>query len=848
MGRPPSFKEVQVVNRYREVRLEFLRHGPSHNQLLSPLTQYLALCGNHGAVTVQIPLEHAQFLARLKRLSYEGGVGAESKQARELQLKESAAVIRDVLAKVPGLIAELAESTQAAVTPNCAPGGEDCKHPDLVGSCTHLEIILSASELALLPFELADAPDGFPGAGQSLILQSQNPICMTRRARRTDAGHVSWKRQPRILFAAAQPTGKIPLEDHVTALVRCLEPWIDSSSVKEGTRKNEYSNYLTILPQASLEDIARAVERASDGADQVSEGRRKAPRPFTHVHILAHGAEYPDGVDQRFGLVLHKSKTRSEPDIVSGSRLAPALRALSPAAGCLPNCPTVVTIAACQGAQQGSVIGPGASVAHALHEAGIPLVVASQFPLTFEASTLLVQRLYDGFLRGHDPRVLVSALRRELYSRLGPTHDWASHDWASIVAYAAFPSDLDGQLQSLRIDQARKGIESAFRRYDLANTESVPQILQILDQLADSRERLYQVLDDAQPALRAEIYGLLAATKKKEAGIHAANPNPEPDAPKLTLSKGAASTSSKTEFGKRVRPLLKAAQDDYQKAFQNDPHKTWGLVQSLALTAVLDGCPPTFRADWNKARIISESDTLDDDRNDRAQAHANLIELYLLAFFQPSDAGLPAAAEAKALGHLAQLMQICGPNEWTVKSTYRQLLRYLQLFNNEKVIGHRLPDRVRSVVERLLRKFPPELQAEGTAGWGVWFEPWHWADDDGDPNSVFGHKPRSDGFELKITEVDWDGDWFQYDAVVQKNGPADWGPVRFALHPTYPRSTIIIRKIRTIQSGNRRTSEVRLEKVEANGTYTIVAQVNRPGGLTTLSYDLDRIRLPKRFK
>jgi hypothetical protein len=845
MGRPPRFTEVQIVNRYREVRLEFLRHGPSHNQLLSPLTQYLALCGNHGAVTVQIPLEHAQFLARLKRLSYEGGVGAESKQARELQLKESAAVIRDVLAKVPGLIAELADSTQAALTPNCASDGEDRKHPDLVGNCTHLELILSASELALLPFELADAPDGFPGAGQSLILQSQNPICMTRRARRTDTGHVSWMRQPRILFAAAQPTGKIPLEDHVTALVRCLEPWIDSSSAKDGTRQTEYSNYLTILPQASLEDIARAVARASDGADQVSEGRRTAPRPFTHVHILAHGAEYEDGVDQRFGLVLHNSKTRSEPDIVSGSRLALALRALSPAAGCLPNCPTVVTIAACQGAQQGSVIGPGASVAHALHEAGIPLVVASQFPLTFEASTLLVERLYDGFLRGHDPRALVSALRRELYSRLGPTHEWASHDWASVVAYAAFPNDLHRQLQSLRVNQAREGIESAFRRYDLANTVSVAQILR---QLADSRERLSQVLDDAQPTLCAEIYGLLAATKKKEAGIYAANPTR--DAPKLTLSNVAASTSSTTEVGKQVRPLLVDARDDYQKAFQNDPHKTWGLVQSLALTAVLDGCRPSFRADWNKARIISESDTQGDDRNNRAQAHANLVELYLLALFQPSGGGVPRSpqAEAKAREHLAQLMQICGPDEWAVKSTYRQLSRYLQLFNNDKVIGRPLPGRVASVVKRLLGKFPPELQAEGTVAWGS-FEPWHWADDDGDPNSGFGHKPKADGFELKITDVDWDGDWFWYDAVVQKIGPADWGPVRFALHPTYPRSIIIIRKIRTIQSGNRLISEARLEEVDANGTYTIVAQVIRPGGLTTLSYDLDRIPgLPERFK
>ena len=37
----------------RTVTLRAGRHGPAHNQLLSPLTQYLALCENHPAVTLQ---------------------------------------------------------------------------------------------------------------------------------------------------------------------------------------------------------------------------------------------------------------------------------------------------------------------------------------------------------------------------------------------------------------------------------------------------------------------------------------------------------------------------------------------------------------------------------------------------------------------------------------------------------------------------------------------------------------------------------------------------------------------------------------------------------------------------
>jgi hypothetical protein len=42
----------------RSVKLEFLRPGPAHNQLLSPLTPYVAVCGDDGSVTVNMPFEH----------------------------------------------------------------------------------------------------------------------------------------------------------------------------------------------------------------------------------------------------------------------------------------------------------------------------------------------------------------------------------------------------------------------------------------------------------------------------------------------------------------------------------------------------------------------------------------------------------------------------------------------------------------------------------------------------------------------------------------------------------------------------------------------------------------------
>ena len=83
------------------ITLELLRHGPAHNQLLSPLTPYLALCENHRAVTIHVPFEHNQFLHRLDALGY--GV---SDEARIFQLKDTAAVLGEMLGSVPGLTAE----------------------------------------------------------------------------------------------------------------------------------------------------------------------------------------------------------------------------------------------------------------------------------------------------------------------------------------------------------------------------------------------------------------------------------------------------------------------------------------------------------------------------------------------------------------------------------------------------------------------------------------------------------------------------------------------------------------------------------------------------------------------
>ncbi|MCP4657486.1 MAG: CHAT domain-containing protein, partial [bacterium] len=407
------------------ITLELLRHGPAHNQLLSPLTRYLALCGNHSTATVTVPFEHDQFLTRLRALRYK-----ETQQTRELQLRDTARQMAAILAEVPGLIAELAERP-----------AEETK-------LTHLELVLSSSELALLPFEAADAPDGFPGAGQPLVLQAQLPLCITRRVRRVSNLRFQWPSRPRILFAAAAPpgVGSIPLESHLLALRRAVDPWVRfyAKDDEEG-RKKAVERRLVFLPRASVKSLEEACRQHA----------------ITHVHFLAHGAELEQAGNRRFGLALHDSHDPSRTDRVDGTRLAAALRTcLDQPHGDLAM-PAVVSIAACDSGGVGSVIGAGASVAHAVHEAGVPLVVASQFPLSFAGSVIMVEGLYKRLLWGADPRRALNCLRRELRSRIADTHDWAS-----LVAYAAFPPDLEAQVARERRERVKDSIGVALDRAD----------------------------------------------------------------------------------------------------------------------------------------------------------------------------------------------------------------------------------------------------------------------------------------------------------------------------------------------------------------------------------------------
>ncbi len=614
-------EEIQI----RLVHVEFLRSGPPHNQLLSPLTQYLAIAGDAGAGVVTVPYEQAEFSRRLKELRYETG----DPDDRQPMLHAMGVEMGKILGSVPGL-----------------PGALNMD-PNKPGTLIQLRITLSASELAMLPFELAKAPVSAAVTAENwLSIQTRPPVCITRNIRTVSPEGVVWPERPRILFISGDPKD-VPYAEHRKVLVNAIErfryPTVGYQPPSPDIPRQQVGELLTILVNPTLTEVFLEC-RAT---------------PYTHVHILTHGAEVSRDA---YGLVL-RGQNDSSSGVVSGEQFASALTSVG--AGRIHR-PTVVTVASCDSGNVGSVVVPtpgGGSFAHALHQAGIPLVVASQFPLSKEGSVPLAATLYDGLLWGKNPLVLLQQLRAELHARY--TENW--HDWASLVVYEALPQALADQLETLRYFQAKRAINAALERIDQTVREEATQ--RSLQELDDDVEFAVALLPLKGP-YAAECIGLRASARKRLA---------------QAAYKLAGQSSSRWHD---PYDLLDEAFVDYERAVRAlmiiEPgaaqrvatlHWVLGQVESLALVLGRE----CGEARWKAAHLSAEMYLDHPLIEERAWAHGSLAELYLIRLGDPKlkkEERITLSKEAvKHTENLAELYPRL--DERPVFSTLAQFLRYV---------------------------------------------------------------------------------------------------------------------------------------------------------------------------
>ncbi len=614
--------------RIHSVKLEILRPGPLHNQLLSPLTAYMCVCEDGSPVTFHVKGEHRALLDRLERLRYDIYEGRRLVAVPEVVRQ---ATVGELGREMTALLTQIEPLRDALAH---AQGGMDNAQArvDDASRLVHLRLVLGGSELALLPFELALAPQAMPGEGRELFLQQSLPLVATREMRLGRPSPAPWNpaREPRILLVAAAPEGlRVPLEAHVHALAAAVEPWVGWPPGKMHdplARDPYYKQRLSVLPNASLDALRERCERED----------------FTHVHVLAHGTHVDTAGERRFGLAFHRHDDARRAEVVTGEQLAHALQARRAT-------PTVVTLMTCDSAQVGSVLVPGGSTAHDLHVAGIPWVFASQFPLTVRGSVHLTADLYPRLLRGDDPRQALFDVRRRLYGAQG------DHDWASLVAYASLPDDFDRQVAQFmgRQERAALNVSLALADHEDATEAERQTVLETVQRrLDDWMARLPDGDGPSARASRTECFGIHGASFKR-----------------LALLKQRSGAHADHDA------LLTKALDWYRKAAgQWDTEVLqqhhWVTTQVLSLEAVLHGPPDP--ANHAVALQLATRDLQDRDAGQRAWAHASLAELKLLAGYHTGT----AASDASIVEHCRNVLELVGPLEFHVASTRRQFARY----------------------------------------------------------------------------------------------------------------------------------------------------------------------------
>ena len=500
-----------------------------------------------------------------------------------------------------------------------------------------LDLVVNPAEVAALPFEAATDGEGIP-----LFARADPAVVLTRRVRAAFAeASVRWPAKPRLLYAWAAPpgAGDVPAAAHEAALSRALGPWMP---VQQGTGDSGGTAVLATLAEATLAQLEEACRTA------VAE-----KKPFTHVHLLAHGYPIGQAHKQRFGMALHGED--GDLHAVTPEEIEQALK---PLVG--HTC--VMTLATCDAANLTNTITSKRSVAHGLHELGFPVVVASQFPLTVPGSTLMVETFYKALLGGQDVRIALHQARLALYEKRQTT----GHDWASLVGYVRLPEGYADHLLDVRLESNLASLKTIQGWSDsLVNQGGKDPALfeRAATELQQRIEALLEFLGESEKTSRRGVFeenlGLLGSAEKRLAEVCFA---------RSRLGEGA-------HWQQLMREALARSRDWYRQAYRRNLSHHWTGVQQLSLEAALEGRIAN-PGHWHAAVTAADIDRENGSPGEVIWALGSLVELYLLAPLAgqalPVDATKHAVSRMKALV-LAQP----GGDTFPLESTARQFRRYV---------------------------------------------------------------------------------------------------------------------------------------------------------------------------
>jgi hypothetical protein len=278
----------------------------------------------------------------------------------------------------------------------------------------HLLFRFNAVELFALPWSLTELKDGqCLGALPHCVVQFE-------WARQDPATEVSIK-PGRLVFAWSGARKSVPDELHRDALREACVPleWEE-------------------LEDVTLERLEEALKKAEQGGN-----------PVRILHILCHGSELSDG---SFALVWSAPSSQGGSAEVTGFNLARVLR---------PYMQTLqlVVLSACYGGNPGRAGSMFGGVAHDLHRLGIPVVIASQRPLSWGGSALMTKAFYRALCTANSSVYEAFQTARAALPAL-------SLDWASLQLFAPWQAPAGTRAHPRPIGQ----------RVMFSGTEALPDL------------------------------------------------------------------------------------------------------------------------------------------------------------------------------------------------------------------------------------------------------------------------------------------------------------------------------------------------------------------------------------
>lgn len=611
----------------QSVTIEYQRFG-GRVGVLAKDTNYLRTVDIGGPVsTVNFPLAQQTLTEAMKRLDYGQFRLGDPDQVRR--------VAEDFLSQVAPILEKFLPP----------------ERPAQADGLYQLEVVTRAFELAQLPFEVLE------GASEDVVI--------TRRIRQP------WPRpavvrdsNPRVLFAWAEPKldptttqrMNVPHARHLTLLEDLLRDWGGSAT-----------HSLDVLENATIEGLAARL------------GNEKG---YTHIHLLAHGI----GPSSTAADLLAPVNLAQEPEPTT-------FLALEGEDGSIDRCPPKVlagmfgedvprpasfAIATCQSGEVKS-IESGGTLAHALHEAGIPVVLASQLALTQAGSDRLISTFFAKVVDGDDPRKALRKCRDELRA----TTDETYYDKVALVGYIHLEEGFEDHLPQKKFEVALARLEAASRFADECARRALEEGVGPGDDFGAIEERFAGVRQRLEGMSREgltkeqleELHGLQASSLKREA--------------ETAWRLGQALSGDEAEpWRARSREALAEASTAYARAAKTSRDHHWTWVQWLALEATVHGDLSQREEDWIVSRAaaqdyadrepLEEMDEGDKRRieQDAVWARGSLAELYLLSPLTGGKRGAGSLKKAKTC--LAELAERCDAlgDGFPIESTLRQLARY----------------------------------------------------------------------------------------------------------------------------------------------------------------------------